>query len=80
MKKRLTIILAIALVTLSGCKHTSDYKQSEMQTITNSGIYYIGEWTSPDGVHYWILDGGSHLGLAPRYDSNGDLVISTKGE
>lgn len=80
MKKKLTILLAIALTMLSGCKPTSDYKQSEVMMTTTTGMQYIGEWISPDGVHYWILDSGSRLGVAPRYDSNGDLVISTKGE
>ena len=77
MKKKLTILLAIALTMLSGCKHTSDYKQSEMQMITDTGMHHIGEWTSPDGVHYWMYSDDYCRGLTPRYDNKGNLVIES---
>ena len=31
----------------------------------------ISEWISPDGVHYWKYNDG----LAPRYDSDGNLIL-----
>ena len=63
MKKVLVILMVITLLlVLSSCDGTKVSLD-------------VSEWTSPDGVHYWVYNGYYRLGLAPRYDSDGQLVI-----
>lgn len=38
----------------------------------------VGEWISPDGVHYWYREHGYGIMFAPRYDADGNLVIDLK--
>lgn len=49
-----------------------------------SGTHAVKEWVSPDGVHYWVSHynhlWGNFFGMAPRYDSSGNLVISEAEE
>lgn len=63
MKKIICLVLLV-MILCSGCVTTEE--QIEM-----GAIGYYGEWISPDGVHYWISD----CKMAPRYDSDGNLVI-----
>ena len=66
MKKLIVVLLLIAvLLTLCSC----DSKGVKLYQ------YGMNEWVSPDGVHYWIYHKGNGLGLAPRYDKNGELII-----
>lgn len=76
MKKTIILLIAISLTILTGCK----YIQSDNLKETDAGItvgcleYKVNEWISPDGVHYWMYLGNG-IGIAPRYDSEGNLVI-----
>lgn len=66
--KKIILILMLVLLTISLCACGNIQK-----TYDN----VMGEWISPDGVHYWAFksDGGNVEFLAPRYDNNGNLVI-----
>lgn len=70
MKRILVILMAITLLmVLSSCDGIeNDYGIRE----NDCGF---SEWTSPDGVHYWIFKDYHRFGLTPRYDSDGKLVI-----
>lgn len=52
--------------------------EDRYNTETHSEDVTITEWISPDGVHYWYQEAGYHAMLAPRYDSNGNLVIDNE--
>ena len=71
MKKMLIVLLMISIIaTLTACGSGDNYYlHSDVRTPNGSRM---DEWVSPDGVHYWILN---NQGVAPRYDSNGMLVI-----
>lgn len=77
MKKAIILLIAITLTFIVGCEYT----RSDNLTKTDASFeignlkYGMEEWTSPDGVHYWIYTYGYKFGIAPRYDSNGNLVI-----
>ena len=61
MRKKIAVIALAStlLFGLAGC----------------AGRDYMGEWISPDGVHYWRDDIGKNGCMAPRYDHEGNLVI-----
>lgn len=67
-----TVLLA---VTLCGCKEEKG--ETEKIFPADFGRY---EWISPDGVHYWIMNGNYRYGITPRYDNNGNLVIDNLEE
>ena len=59
MKKMIVIMLMLVIAAvLTGCSFT---------VVGNT----IQDWTSPDGMHYWV---GSEGGIAPRYDWKGNIV------
>lgn len=62
----ITVIVICLIYCLTGC---ADINQGILNDATARSYY--GEWISPDGVHYWIRNGA----MAPRYDSNGKLVM-----
>lgn len=67
MKKVLVILMLITLLlVLSSC---------DIDGYDIDDDYGISEWISPDGVHYWTYNCAYWFGLAPRYDSAGQLVI-----
>lgn len=67
MKKILVAILVMALaICLCACS-----------VLDNADEDHFFEWVSPDGVHYWLWEPpfSNKGGIAPRYDSNGQLII-----
>lgn len=80
MKKTIKAIVAISIsFMLIGCGN-DQMSAPSTDGVANLHIESTGtfEWVSPDGVHYWVYHGGYTYGIAPRYDCNGDLVISGK--
>lgn len=75
LNKLLLCATVLLSVTLCGCKE----EQGETKKIfpEDFGRY---EWISPDGVHYWIMNGNRRYGITPRYDNNGNLVIDKLAE
>lgn len=69
----LIIAVILCCVLLFSC--SANYNSKE-----HSDDVMVTEWISPDGVHYWYQQQGYHAMLAPRYDSNGNLVIDNQGE
>lgn len=66
MKKVIVVLMLVAvLLTLCSCNRKG-------MPLFSFGM---NEWTSPDGVHYWIWHDDDEFGLAPRYNKNGELVI-----
>lgn len=65
--KKIILILMLILLTLSLCACDTQEKYDDV----------MGEWISPDGVHYWAFKAESNdvKFLAPRYDNDGNLVI-----
>lgn len=49
--------------------------EKRFNSTNHSDDVKVTEWVSPDGVHYWYQQAGYHAMLAPRYDSDGNLVI-----
>lgn len=77
MKKVLALIL-LSTTLLTGCgrkEFDTSYRTRIVTEYSNPGSYAVSEWTSPDGVHYWIAEGGYRFGIAPRYDKDGKLII-----
>lgn len=77
MKKKILIMMLTSLcVFASGCKTNDTIHRTEADasgfSLNNYGTY---EWVSPDGVHYWVVVDNSRYGIAPRYDSDGNLII-----
>lgn len=66
--------LAIVIVWLSASTlHSTAFPGDAFEHNHDSQFQ---EWISPDGVHYWYYT-EPHLGmLAPRYDAEGNLVVS----
>lgn len=64
-------IVAVILVVLFELYKTD----KEYNSTPHNQDVNVTEWVSPDGVHYWYQQSGYHAMLAPRYDSNGNLVI-----
>lgn len=65
--KKAIIISILCTLFLSGC--------SKEQYIERDDTDFY-EWISPDGVHYWSYHTVQCGMLAPRYNSEGKLVIS----
>lgn len=81
MKKKVFILLSIMILLLSGCTDTSNYTAFENEDFDiTKAPQGVSEWISPDGVHYWIHKGRYNYGMAPRYDSNGNLVVNKNME
>ena len=72
MKKKIGILMTLICLGLVGCGNDTMIKSNANAIVHESGTY---EWISPDGVHYWICSYADRFGIAPRYDSNGQLVI-----
>lgn len=78
MKKTIFVLICIALVVtvLATAVYLDEYvTQPSNGTKVPYGVFAYDEWVSPDGVHYWTNNAGYHAAMAPRYDSNGELVI-----
>lgn len=75
IKKKLVAIGLGAMLCLgmTGCQSNSQIIDTSADANVND--YGTYEWVSPDGVHYWVYCGYYRYGIAPRYDSNGELVI-----
>lgn len=76
MRKKIAIMVIISVFLMLVLTSCGDIKRPEIVGVTSGGAF-IGEWVSPDGVHYWIYDG---KGIAPRYDSNGNLILDNLEE
>lgn len=74
----LMIILVAIGTTLMLCL-TKAQKEENSKTY-NSEDKQFAEWISPDGVHYWVREAGHQGYMAPRYDSEGNLIIDKIGE
>lgn len=76
-RNKIISLCAAIIVCLSfiGCDESSNpsFIDSDVNAnTTGDGTY---EWVSPDGVHYWVYQAFYRYGIAPRYDSTGNLVI-----
>ena len=67
----LGIFIIALVVTVAALIRMDKRRNSEI----HSDDVAVTEWISPDGVHYWYQQSGYHAMLAPRYDSEGNLVI-----
>lgn len=74
-KKKLLFVVLLVFVFAVGCGEGDKYKK-----VGVAGESPLYEWISPDGVHYWIINSYYEYGIAPRYDSNGNLIISEVAE
>ena len=78
--KKLILILIIVIFVLTGCTKSENIPAESnfaVKEMNFSSDYKIREWVSPDGVHYWVIYSSSsyRFSMAPRYDSDGNLVI-----
>ena len=74
--KNILIILIVAIGLVFFVYKTNNDYNSELH---NNDIQ-LSEWISPDGVHYWYYKYGYQAMLAPRYDSDGNLIIDKEIE
>lgn len=80
MKKKISVLLLAIMCTFSACFHEYSTEESSIISEPLPVVHGIYEWISPDGVHYWIMSATYQYGIAPRYDSNGELIIDQKQE
>lgn len=79
MKKKIIILLVALMLCFAVCGCDTD-NMTKVDADAKPISYGTYEWVSPDGVHYWVYRDTYHYGIAPRYDSNGDLVIDAQGD
>lgn len=70
VKEQIIIILILIIAVFGVVSCERKYNTEE-----HSDDVIVTEWVSPDGVHYWYRNMGQQAMLAPRYDSEGNLVI-----
>ena len=64
------VLLILAVLTFSIVAATKNYNFE-----IHSDDIHPTEWVSPDGVHYWFYFTGYQAMMAPRYNSDGNLII-----
>lgn len=70
IKEFFIVLLVLAVLIFSIVTGTKNYNSK-----LHSDDIQLAEWVSPDGVHYWFYRAGYQAMMAPRYDSDGNLVI-----
>lgn len=74
--KRLLLVVMLIIMLLTMCSCSED--PNGINVYSTNGK--MSEWISPDGVHYWFYKSNKAIGIAPRFDRDGHIIIDTHSE